>query len=78
MDKERFRWPILGVANEDGQIQYFQQTARTPQNAANADVMAISSKGHTYIHVTIYQFYCCQTNNLRRRINRVQSLPAPL
>jgi len=42
MDEEGFGWPLPGVANDHGLIQYFQGTARTHQNATDADVSAIS------------------------------------
>jgi hypothetical protein len=55
MDEEGFSWPLPGVANNDGLIQYFQGTAYTPQNAADAEVTAISRQGLTDLYATIYQ-----------------------
>jgi len=78
MDEECFGWPLPGVANDDGMIQYFQGTARTPQNAADADITAISRQALTDFYATIYQSYSSQTNDLRRLIHRVQSLEAQL
>jgi hypothetical protein len=78
MDEEGFSWPLLRVANDDGLIQYFQGTARTPQNAADTDATAISRHGHTDFYATIYQSNSSQTNDLRRLINRVQLLEAQL
>jgi len=78
MDKEGFGWPLPGVANDDGLIQYIQRTARTPQNAADANVTALSRQGLTDFYTTIDQSHSSRTNDLRRRIHRVQSLEAQL
>jgi len=78
MNEESFGWPLPGVANDDGLIQYFQGTACTPHNAADADVTAISRQGLTDFYATIYQSYSSQTNDLRHLIDHVQSLEAQL
>jgi hypothetical protein len=76
MDEDGYGWPLPGVANDDGQIQYPQGTARMPQNAADADVPVISCQGLNDFYAGIYQSYSYQTNDLRRLINRVQWLEA--
>jgi len=76
MDEEGFGWPLPGVANDDRLIQYFQGTARTPQNAADADVTVFSRQGLTDLYATIYQSHSSQNNDLRRLIDRIQSLEA--
>jgi len=78
MDEEGFGWPLPGVANDDGLIQYFEGTARMPQNAADADVTAISHQRLTDFYATIYESYSSQTNDLRCLIDRVQSLEAQI
>jgi len=78
MDEEGFGWPLPRVANDDGQIQYFQGAARTPQNAADADVTTISRQGLIDFYVKICQSLSSQTNDLQHLIDHVQSLKAQL
>jgi len=78
MNEECFGWPLPGVANDDVLIQYFQETARTPQNTADADVTAISCQELPDFYATIYRSHSSQTNDLRHLIDRRQSLEAQL
>ena len=52
--------------------------ARTPQNTADADVMAIIRQELTDFDAKIYQSYSSQTNNLQPLIDRLQSQEAQL
>jgi len=74
MDEEGFGWPLPGVANEHGLIQYFPDMPWKPQNAANADVMAISCQGLSNFYATIYQSHASDTIHLARLIDHVSSL----
>jgi len=78
MDEECFGWLLPEVANDDGQIRYFQQTARPPQTAADADGTAISHQGLTYVYTTIDLSNSSQTDDLRCLIHHIQSLEAQL
>ena len=67
-----------GADNDDGLIHYFHGAARTPPDAATADVTAISRQGVTDFYATIYQSYISQSNDLRRLTDRLLSLEAQL
>jgi hypothetical protein len=54
MECDSFDWPMPGADNTDGLIQYFQGAARTPLDAATADVMAMSHQGVTDVYATMY------------------------
>ena len=64
MEEEGYSWPLLGVVNHDGLIQYFQGMAGIPLNAVNADVTAVSHQGLTYFYARINRSYSTQTNEL--------------
>jgi len=78
MDEEDFGWPLLGAANHDGMIHYFQGMARMPQPAADSNITAISPQGLTHFYPMIYQSYSSRADNLQHLIDSVQSLAAQL
>jgi len=76
MDEEGLSWPLLGVANDEGLFQYIQGTARTPQNAADANIAPLSCQVLNHFYVTIYQCHCSQTYDIQRLIDGTQPLEA--
>ncbi|KAF8243184.1 hypothetical protein K440DRAFT_669837 [Wilcoxina mikolae CBS 423.85] len=78
MEGEGFGWPIPGADNDNGLIHYFQGAARTPPDAADADITAISRQAVINFYATIHQSYSSQSNDLRRLADRVLSLEAQL
>jgi hypothetical protein len=78
MAGEDFDWPIPVADNDYCLIHCSQGAARTPPDAAIADVTAISHQGVIDFYVTIYQFYITQTNNLRPFRNHVLSIQVQL
>jgi len=74
--EEGLGWDLPGVAHDYGLIDHFQETARTPQNAANANIMAFTHKELTNFDATIYQSDSSQTNDFGSQLDPVESQEA--